>query len=629
MGILAVLLALSLFVSCNSDVNNKAAEGADKGGSGGSNYWKESLTEETKDQQTEKITDINVKYSDFDQETSSGENPCKIEFKSNTAQINGNGAEIVQGDFVMVKITSAGKYVISGETDNGQIYVEAGENQVHLILNGVKIHCEKSAPIYLNNGKKTVITLADNTVNELTDGKNYEYSVTETDETTGETKYEPNAALFSKKALTINGNGSLEVVSKNNNGIGCKDELKIMSGNIKVQAVNNAIRGNDFVVIKDGEIAAVSESGDGIKSTKEDNAEKGFVYIEGGNINVEAYEDALQAVTLLAVKGGNLTLSADDDGMHCDNTLLITGGETHILKSYEGIEAKVINISGGKTYVKANDDGLNSTAGNNTDWNNNAQQQSTENSGGFTGVGFSGGRPEGGNRPDFGDRMPGTMPEDGNMPEGVNPFDGGFGGGFGGGSMQYNSECKINISGGYLYVDADGDGVDSNGDLTASGGTVIVNGPTNNGNGALDANGTILVNGGFLVAVGSSGMAEYPAGTSAQNVITVTLSSKQQAGSVLRIEEETGADLLNFASAKSYNSIVFSSPDIKNGKTYTVYAGGEYSGGEENDGLMANGTFSGGTSAGSVTVSQIVSNIGNGGGGMFGGGQRPKNVNNK
>lgn len=620
LGILAVSIAISLFASCNSDVNNKAAAGADKGGSGGSNYWKESLTEETNNQLTEAITDINVKYSDFDKETSFEEDSCKIEFKSNSAEINGNGAEIVQGDFVMVKITSAGKYVISGETDNGQIYVAAGENQVHLILNGVKIHCEKSAPIYLNNGKKTVITLADNTVNELTDGKNYEYSVTETDETTGETKYEPNAALFSKKALTINGNGSLEVVSKNNNGIGCKDELKIMSGNIKVQAVNNAIRGNDFVVIKDGKITAVSESGDGIKSTKEDSAEKGFVYIEGGNINVEAYEDALQAVTLLAVKGGNLTLSADDDGMHCDNTLLITGGETQILKSYEGIEAKVINISGGKTYVQSKDDGLNSTAGNNTESNGNVRQQITDNVGDFSDGKFLGARPEGigrfpeGGRPDFGNRIPGE-----------NPFDGGFGGG----SMQYNSECKIDISGGYLYVDADGDGIDSNGDLTVSGGTVIVNGPTNNGNGALDANGTILVNGGFLIAVGSSGMAEYPAGTSAQNVIAVTLSSKQQAGSVLRIEEETGADLLNFASAKSYNSIVFSSPDIKNGKTYTVYAGGEYSGGEENDGLMANGTFSGGTSAGSVTVSQIVSNIGNGGGGMFGGGQRPKNVNNK
>ena len=589
LGILVVLLAVFLFAGCNSEVNNEAAPGSDNGGSGGSNYWKESLAEGLDQQTITPPANIDISYSDFDKEISAGSAPCKIEFKQNTAEISGSGAEVVQGDGVLVKITSAGKYVISGETDNGQIYVEAGENQVHLILNGVKIHCEKSAPIYLNNGKKTVITLADNTVNTLTDSKNYEYSVTESDETTGETKYEPNAALFSKKALTINGNGSLEVLSKNNNGIGCKDELKIMSGNIKVQAVNNAIRGNDFVIIKDGEITAVSESGDGIKSTKENNAAKGFVYIEGGNITVDAYEDALQAVTLLAVNGGKLTLSADDDAMHCDNNLEINAGEVNILKSYEGIEATVINITGGKIHVKSEDDGLNATVGNSSSANGGTNSDDR----------FGGGMFGGGDR---------------------------FGGG---GSMQYQAACKVNISGGYLCVDAGGDGLDSNGDLTVSGGSVIVNGPTNSGNSALDANGTILTNGGFLVAVGSGGMAEYPAGTSEQNVIVVSLSGMQQAGSIVRIVDKAGAELLTFAAAKAYSSVIFSSPDIKSGQEYTVYTGGEYSGAEERDGLMANGTFSGGTLVGSVTVSQIISNIGNGGGGMFdggggfGGGQRP------
>ena len=582
----ALLLALFLFAGCSNikdNINQEAATGDNEGGSGGSNYWKdseESNQEENTQKENVEISDIKVSYSDFDKEISADSAQCKIVFKSDKAEIDGSGAEVLQGDCVVVKITASGKYVISGETDNGQIYVEAGENQVHLILNGVSIHCEKSAPIYLNNGKKTVITLVDNTVNKLTDSSTYEYSVKETDETTGETKYEPNAALFSKKALTINGNGYLEVLSKNNNGIGCKDELKIMSGKINVQAVNNAIRGNDFVVIKDGEITATSEKGDGIKSTKENNSEKGFVHIEGGVVNVNAYEDALQAVTMLAVKGGKVTLSAGDDGMHCDNTLTIAGGEVDILKSYEGIEATVINITGGKTHLKASDDGLNATVGSTS----NAKNEN--------------------------DRFGGGM----------------FGGG-GGGGMQYQSSCQVNISGGYIYVDAQGDGLDSNGDLTISGGTAIVNGPTNGGNGALDANGTILANGGFLVAVGNSGMAEQPAGTSKQNVIVITLSSMQQAGSVIRIQEDSGADLLNFAGAKTYNSIVFSSPDIKSGSTYTVYTGGEYSGGEESDGLMANGTFSGGTSAGSVTVSQIISNIGNGGGGFggggFGGGPKP------
>ena len=572
-GILAFLVVLFICAtSCNSETNNNAAPGSDKGGSGGSNYWNSSEIGKENLQEATAGTNINVTYSGFDEDTSVTNEACQIKFDGNNADISGAGAEIIKGECVTVKIAEAGTYVVSGSTDNGQLYVEAGENQVHLVLNGAVINCKKSAPIYVNNGKKTVITLAENTVNTLTDEENYEYSVTEVDETTGETTGEPNAALFSKKALTINGKGTLNVTTNFNNGIGCKDELKIISGKVNVTAVNNAIRGNDCVVIKDGEINAISKSGDGIKSTKENNDQKGYVYVVGGNVNVTAYEDGLQAVTLLAVAGGDVSISAGDDGMHCDKILAISGGTINITKSYEGIEATVINISGGKTYVKASDDGLNATVGNNT-------SNSNERFGGFGG---------------------------------------------GGGSMQYQEACQVNISGGYLYVDAGGDGFDSNGDLTISGGVAIVNGPTNGGNGSLDANGTIYANGGFLAAAGSNGMAEYPTGTSTQNVIIITFNGMQQAETIIRIVDENGADLLNFAPSKTFGSVIFSSPDIKSGSTYTVYTGGEYSGGDKSDGLMANGSYSGGNIEGEVSVSQILSYIGESGmGGGFGGGRNP------
>lgn len=572
-GILAFLVVLFICAtSCNSETNNNAAPGSDKGGSGGSNYWNSSEIGKENLQEATAGTNINVTYSGFDEDSSVTNKACQIKFDGNNADISGAGAEIIKGECVTVKIAEAGTYVVSGSTDNGQLYVEAGENQVHLVLNGAVINCKKSAPIYVNNGKKTVITLAENTVNTLTDEENYEYSVTEVYETTGETTGEPNAALFSKKALTINGKGTLNVTTNFNNGIGCKDELKIISGKVNVTAVNNAIRGNDCVVIKDGEINAISKSGDGIKSTKENNDQKGYVYVDGGNVNVTAYEDGLQAVTLLAVAGGEVSISADDDGMHCDKILAISGGTINITKSYEGIEATVINISGGKTYVKASDDGLNATVGNNT-------SNSNERFGGFGG---------------------------------------------GGGSMQYQEACQVNISGGYLYVDASGDGLDSNGDLTISGGVAIVNGPTNGGNGSLDANGTIYANGGFLAAAGSNGMAEYPTGTSTQNVIIITFNGIQQAETIIRIVDENGADLLNFAPSKTFGSVIFSSPDIKSGSTYTVYTGGEYSGGDKSDGLMANGSYSGGNIEGEVSVSQILSYIGESGmGGGFGGGRNP------
>lgn len=568
----AFIVLLLCATSCNSEINDNAAPGSDKGGSGGINYWNSSEIGKENLQEATAGTNINVTYSGFDEDTSVTNEACQIKFDGNNADISGAGAEIIKGECVTVKIAEAGTYVVSGSTDNGQLYVEAGENQVHLVLNGAVINCKKSAPIYVNNGKKTVITLAENTVNTLTDEENYEYSVTEVDETTGETTGEPNAALFSKKALTINGKGTLNVTTNFNNGIGCKDELKIISGKVNVTAVNNAIRGNDCVVIKDGEINAISKSGDGIKSTKENNDQKGYVYVDGGNVNVTAYEDGLQAVTLLAVAGGEVSISADDDGMHCDKILAISGGTINITKSYEGIEATVINISGGKTYVKASDDGLNATVGNNT-------SNSNERFGGFGG---------------------------------------------GGGSMQYQEACQVNISGGYLYVDASGDGLDSNGDLTISGGVAIVNGPTNGGNGSLDANGTIYANGGFLAAAGSNGMAEYPTGTSTQNVIIITFNGMQQAETIIRIVDENGADLLNFAPSKMFGSVIFSSPDIKSGSTYTVYTGGEYSGGDKSDGLMANGSYSGGNIEGEVSVSQILSYIGESGmGSGFGGGRNP------
>lgn len=567
--VLLVSFAL-LFAGCSNEVNNNAAPGSDKGGSGGSNYWKDDSINNS-DANLSVNTNISVKYSEFDRKSTADNDASKIKFDGNTATVTGTGAQVFNGDYTQVKIALGGTYVVEGQTDNGQIYVEAGENQVHLILNGVTIHCEKSAPIYVNNGKKTVVTLAKDKINTLTDGAQYEYSVQETDETTGEIKGEPNAAMFSKKALTINGEGTLNVTSSFNNGIGCKDELKIMSGNINVTAVNNAIRGNDCVVIKDGNVKAFSTNGDGIKSTKEGVADKGYVYIEGGVVDVTAKEDALQAVTLLAVTGGNITISAGDDGIHCDKDISISAGMVDIKKSYEGIEATTINILGGRIYLKASDDGLNGTVRNNS-----------------------------------------------------SDSDNGFGGNFGGGKggMQYQNEVQVNITGGFLYVDAGGDGLDSNGDLTISGGVSVVNGPVNGGNGSLDANGTILVNGGFLVAAGSNGMVEYPAGTSTQNIIAITLPQTQQAGSIIRIVDEKGADLLTFAPAKTYSSVIFSSPDIKGGSTYTAYVGGEYSGGEKENGLMANGTYEGGTSAGEVTVSQIVSYIGNAGGG-FGGGMRP------
>lgn len=595
------MIALS-FAGCKREATNgAAAAGTDAGGSGGSNYWNQ---EESGGSSGAAGTNINVEDSDFDQQDTWDDSACKITLNGSGASISGSGASVSNDGFCMVKITEGGTYVVSGVLENGQIYVEAGENQVRIILNGADITCKTSAPIYADNGRKTVITLADGTDNTLADGADYTYAVTETDEETGEITGEPNAALFSKKALTINGSGSLTITGNFNNGITCKDDLKIMDGRITVSAKNHGIRGNDSVVVKGGTIDITTAEGDGIKATKDNNPEKGYVYIESGTISISARDDGIQAITKLAAADGTISIqckkdglhsdgdislsgavisiAAEDDGVHADGCLEISGGTIDISKSYEGLEALTIDISGGTTRLKAEDDGLNASSGSND-------------------TADTGGR------------------------------DGRFGGFGGGGGMAYDSACQIHISGGYLYVDAEGDGIDSNGDLTISGGSVIVNGPTGDGDGALDTNGTILVSGGFLVAAGSSGMAEYPAGSSKQNVIVTTFTQRQQAGAIVRITDADGKDLLTFSPCKNYSTLIFSSPDIRNAVEYTVSTGGAYSGGTASDGLMANGAYTGGSVFGTVTVSSILSYIGTAGGmgggpGGFGGGMegRPR-----
>ena len=417
----------------------------------------------------------------------------KIEYDGDGINIDGKTATV----------NKAGTYAFSGTLDDGQIIVDVPkEDKVTLILNGVKIHCEKSAPVYIKSCDDATLTLAEGTVNTLSDGTAYEYETAE--------ENEPNAALFSKDDLEINGKGALVVKANFNNGITSKNDLEINDATVTVTSKHDGIRGKDSVLIKSGTVN-VSSGGDGIKSNNVDEADKGYITIDGGALNVSASEDGIQAETVLSinggelriktgagsdnswsgnpyggaseasakalkasssvnisggtisidsaddavhsnkdvtVSGGNITASSGDDGIHADEMLEISGGNITIQKSYEGLESVTIRISGGNIKVKASDDGINGAGGNDGS--------------------AVGGRP------------------------------GAWGG------MHEASNAKVTVSGGYLYINADGDGLDSNGSFTMTDGTVIVDGPTNGGNGPLDYTSSFTVSGGLLIAAGSS-----------------------------------------------------------------------------------------------------------------------------
>ena len=262
----------------------------------------------------------------------------------------------------------------------------------------------------------------------------------------------------------------------------------------------------------------------------------GDLTVTGGSITVTSADDCVHANGSITVSGGTLLLASGDDGLHADDTVTLLGGEVTVSQAYEGIEGRFIEIGGGVIAVTATDDGLNASGG----------------EGSFQ----------------FG-RMPG------NMENTVLP--------------------SLHISGGTLSVNADGDGLDSNGDLIVEGGTVTVDGPTNGGNGALDSGsesgGRILCNGGTILAIGSSGMAETFGGDSAQCSFIHNYSETFPAGTKIVISDENGETLFEHTSLKPFDSILFSSPLLTLGKTYTVSAG------EQTDAVTMESVSNGGSFA--------------------------------
>ncbi len=180
-------------------------------------------------------------------------------------------------------------------------------------------------------------------------------------------------------------------------------------------------------------------------------------------------------------------------------------------------------------------------------------------------------------------------------------------GGMGGG-MASETVGNLTMTGGYLAVYAGGDGIDVNGDSIMTGGTMIVHGPTDSGNAALDFDGTFDVNGGILVAAGSSGMLQTPSTSSTQYILSVKSSSSRSGGTAFGVLDASGNTIVAFKPSKTYQAVIVSTPSITKGVTYTAYYGGTCHG-NETDGLY-DGAYTAGTSLGSAAVSSVVTSIG-------------------
>lgn len=255
--------------------------------------------------------DVQVEFKKTDLDDSwSREEATVVSLKQEAISVDKEGASISGNKLI---ISKAGTYVVEGSLSDGQLVVEAGdEDLVRIVLNGAHIHCENSAPIYIKNADKTVIILAEGTENSLSDGSAYNYD--------DEAEDEPNGTIFSKDDLVINGTGSLHVEGNCNNGIVSKDDLRLINGTISVKAVNHGVKGKDSVAVKSGTYT-ITAGGDGIKASNSTDADKGYVYIENGTIAIEAEQDGIQAETGLKI---------------CDGSFIITSGGGSVAAAANG-----------------------------------------------------------------------------------------------------------------------------------------------------------------------------------------------------------------------------------------------------------------------------------------------------
>ncbi len=506
-----------------------------------------------------------------------------------------------------VTIQAAGTYELHGSL-KGSILVDTKDEVVRLVLKQASISAESGPAIRCSEGKKLILSLYEGTQNQLSDSTDHET-----------TEYD--ATIFVQNDLTINGSGSLVIDANIQNAIKAKDTLKLMEGNIQIESTDNGIIGKDALYVHGGSYQIKAE-GDTIKSTYDKDDEKGDIIIENGEFQLESGQDGIQATRSLTVYNGSfyiesgggsengvkaanafqpggfghwnqpqseavddspsakgikaeaqltihdgsfelntsddslhangditinngiLTLASGDDGIHSDQTLTIQNGHINVTESYEGLEGADIIINGGDIQVCSSDDGINAAGGSDND---NADQPSPD-------------------------------------------------------RFMQGGDYTIEIHGGTILIDAKGDGLDSNGTIEMDGGSAVVFGPSDGGNGALDYDKAFTISGGILIAVGSSQMAQAPSASSTQPALMLQL-SQQEANTLFYLCDENGNPMIGAVPKRAYSNIVISTPKLTLSKEYQLYIGGS---GIVNDAGYIESGLQGGNLNTTITLNDII-----------------------
>ena len=607
--LLVLLLVLGLLAGCGT---NNTGEDNNKNDDSNSNNSSTATSGDNTNSNSDPV-DVDFSQTDADMFT---DRDAKTEYdasKAVTIKLNGTTATASSSSVKIsdstVTITEEATYVISGTLSDGMIVVNAPETaKLQLVFNGINITKSTSAALYIIEADKVFVTLAEGTENTLANGGSF----------TAIDDNNIDGAVYSKQDLTFNGAGSLTVSSPAGHGIVCKDDLVFTGGTYTVNSASHGLDANDSVRIANASFE-IDAGKDVIHCENTDDTSKGFIYIASGTINGEAEGDGIAASAYLQIEdgsfdllvgggaengtkassgnyggfmggghggmrpggnqgfttttttdtvsmkgikaansilisggtfqidsaddsihsdvsvtinGGTFTIASGDDALHAEDTLTVTAGKIDISESYEGLEALNIKVMGGDIKLVASDDGLNAAGG--TD--------SSGTTGGRDGM-FGGG--------------PGGM-------GGGRPGGGGFGG-------MSSGNGSIVISGGNLYINSSGDGLDANGTLEITGGYTVVVGPTQGDTATLDYDRSGIITGGTFIGTGASGMAQSFS-DSEQGVVAVSVGN-QPAGTQITLKDKNGNTILEHTPELNFAVVILSSPELAKGETYTITVG--------------------------------------------------------
>ncbi|MFR1691043.1 MAG: carbohydrate-binding domain-containing protein [Coprococcus phoceensis] len=460
--------------------------------------------------------DVSNMFSDRDKEIGyDEENSTVIKLSDDSTTCDSDAVQISGNT---VTIIDEGTYILSGTLTDGMVIVDAEDtDKVQLVLDGVDITSAESAAIYVREADKVFITTASDSQNTLTNGGTY----------TAIDDNNIDAAIFSKSDLTLNGAGSLTITAKAGHGVVSKDDLVLTSGTYQIDAASHGLSGKDSVRIASGSYTIVSGK-DGIHAENADDTSLGFVYLADGTFDITSDGDGISAGNWLQADGGVYTVKAGGGSENVQKSdgewQFGPGQQTESTDTTEEdtVSMKAIKAAGelilkGRKYsLDSADDTIHSNA------------NITISDGEFT---------------------------------------------LASGDDGIHADSATTISGGTIDITESYEGIEGL-SIDITGGETYVSGPTNDGNSALDYNGTGTVTGGIFIAAGSSGMAENFGDSSTQGVMMVTVNS-QAAGSAVSLSDSSGNELVSWTPEKEYTSVIISCPEITTGQEYTLTTGSD------------------------------------------------------